>query len=409
MSGPDRRPDFPGRPPASAPGPRGGALPQGHPSGAASPVGAAASRLRRVEATAASVFAGWGYREVVAPLFDYAEVFARSGRWSERASYRFTEAGDLFALRSDFTPLVARIAAANSSPGLSRLFYRGDTVRRQERRLLPATDCETGIEHFAGGLAADLETLLIAVEVLERLGVEGFLITLGHAGYPLSLLDAALAEIPGGADAAAVRAEALSGLYRRDRARIRAALGPAAAPVVAALDRSGGAEALEAPDPAPLPARARAAVAELRRIAGALEGLGLSHRFGFDLAELRGFDYYTGLVFEIHAPGAGAEIGGGGRYDDLFGRYGAERPAVGFALGVDRIAGLLDAAGSDEPQPEPIPLPPPAGPGAGEAPAGIPAGVPAAAPLVAALTRAREARRQDRTIRLDPSPSSDGS
>lgn len=404
-TGPDSRPDSrsdsrsdgPATRPPSPPGIRGGALPQGHPSGAASPVGAAAARLRRVEATAASVFAGWGYREVVAPLFDYAEVFARSGRWSERASYRFTEAGDLFALRSDFTPLVARIAAANPSPGLSRLFYRGDTVRRQERRLLPATGCETGIEHFAGGPAADLETLLVAVEVLERLGVEGFLITLGHAGYPLALLEAALAAIPEDADPAAARREALAGLYRRDRARLRAALGPAAAPLVSALDRSGGPEALGGFDLAPLPARAREAVAELRGIAEALGELGLADRFGFDLAELRGFDYYTGLVFEIHAPGAGVEIGGGGRYDDLFGRYGAERPAVGFAIGVDRLAGLLGDSGSDGPPVTPIPLPP--------ADAGTlsPAGG-----LAAAFASAREARRRNQRIRLEPSPAPPG-
>lgn len=392
-------PDFPAPPAPAPPGPRGGALPQGHPSGAASPVGAAASRLRRVEAVAASVFAGWGYREVVAPLFDYAEVFARSGRWSERASYRFTEAGDLFALRSDFTPLVARIAAANPSPGLSRLFYRGDTVRRQERRLLPATGCETGIEHFAGGPAADLETLLIAVEVLERLGVEGFLITLGHAGYPLALLEAALAGIPEGADPAAARREALAGLYRRDRARLRAALGPAAAPLVAALDRAGGAEALGDLDPAPLPARAREAVVELRRISEALRELGLADRFGFDLAELRGFDYYTGLVFEIHAPGAGVEIGGGGRYDDLFGRYGSERPAVGFAIGVDRLAGLLRDPEGDEPPAHSVPLPP-AGSGAeDDSPAGG---------LAAAFARAREARRREQRIRLEPSAPTPG-
>lgn len=381
-------PEFPARRSLPPPGGGGGALPQGHPSGAADPVGAAAARLRRVEAAAASVFAGWGYEEVIAPLFDYAEVFARSGRWSERAAYRFTEAGDLFALRSDFTPLVARIAAANRAPALSRLFYRGDTVRRQERRLLPATGCETGIEHFAGGLAADLEALLIAVEVLDRLGVEGFVITLGHAGYPLGLLEAALDSLPGSADRAAARREALAGLYRRDRARIREALGPAAPPVASALDRSGGTEVLADLDFAVLPARARLGVERLRRIAEALEGLALLDRFGFDLAELRGFDYYTGLVFEIHAPGAGAEIGGGGRYDDLSGRYGAERPAVGFAIGVDRIARILEGAEDDRPGAKPIPIP--------SSSAGVASG------LVAALEEAREARRQNRSVRLEP-------
>ena len=372
-------------------------LPPAHPSGGAAVSGAGARLRRRIEAVAASVFAGWGYEEVLAPLFDYSEVFARSGRWSERAAYRFTEAGDLLALRADFTALVARIAATQLPREVTRLFYRGETVRRQERRLGPETGSETGIEHFGGGPEADLETLLVALEVLDRLEVPGCFVTLGHAGFPLGLLDAALESVPA-PDAlpdarpdarSAARREALAGLYRRDRARIREALGPAAGPLTAALDRAGGPEVLAASAAGEdsLPQRARHALARLRTISETLAALGLADRFGFDLAEMRGFDYYTGLVFEIHAPGAGVEIGGGGRYDDLFGNYGEPRPAVGFAIQVDRVAALLEAGAPAEPPPAPLPV-------AGRAPED----------LAAVFGEALKARRSRRPVRISPEP-----
>ena len=309
------------------------------PSGAITHVGAAARVRRQVEETAATVFRGWGYEEILLPLFDHAEVFARGGgRWSERSSYRFTEGGDLLALRADFTALAARAAATRLPREAERLFYRGEVVRRPGRGLGPSALREVGVEHFAAGPGADLEILMVALEVLERLGIDGFVFTLGHAGYPLGLLDEALA---GAADREERRAEALRGLWRRDPSRIRSALGAGAAPLVQTLELFGGKQVPEEAARSPLPERARKAAGELAGIARVLEELGLSDRFRFDLAELRGFDYYTGLIFEIHAPGAGREIGGGGRYDDLLANFGDPRPAVGFSLSVDRISGIL--------------------------------------------------------------------
>ena len=325
------------------------------PPGAAAQVGSRVRLLRHVEETAARAFLGWGYEEILLPLFESAEVFARAGgRWSERSSYRFTEGGELLALRADFTALVARTAATRLPPEANRLFYRGEGVRRPGPGLAPSQFREIGGELFGAGRAADLEILMVALEALERLGVEGFVVTLGHAGFPLGVLDAALA---GRADRAARRAEALAGLYRRDRSRIAAALGAGADPLIRALDRTGGPEALARAGEEPLPERAAAAVSELGEVAAVLEALGLGERFGFDLAELRGFDYYTGLIFEIHAPGAGREIGGGGRYDDLLAGFGDPRPAVGFSLSVDRIASVLSGPPGEAPAPAREPAP----------------------------------------------------
>jgi ATP phosphoribosyltransferase regulatory subunit len=81
-------------------------------------------------------------------------------------------------------------------------------------------------------------------------------------------------------------------------------------------------------------------------VADACEGLRAVHallepdvaaRVIFDLGLVRDLDYYTGAVFEVYDPALGAPLGGGGRYDDLLGRFGRPLPAVGFALGIDRL------------------------------------------------------------------------
>ena len=93
----------------------------------------------------------------------------------------------------------------------------------------------------------------------------------------------------------------------------------------------GGPEVLEAP-----PGPVADACEGLRAVHALLEPAAAA-RVIFDLGLLRDLDYYTGAVFEVYDPALGAPIGGGGRYDDLLGRFGRPLPAVGFALGIDRL------------------------------------------------------------------------
>ena len=90
----------------------------------------------------------------------------------------------------------------------------------------------------------------------------------------------------------------------------------------------------------------RAALDELSRVTDALEDAGLGERLAFDLGELRGHGYYTGVSFNLLADGPGEPLGGGGRYDDLLGRYGRPAPATGFALDVGHLQWALELAGS---------------------------------------------------------------
>jgi ATP phosphoribosyltransferase regulatory subunit len=95
--------------------------------------------------------------------------------------------------------------------------------------------------------------------------------------------------------------------------------------------RRGGPELL-----AQAPAEAAEAITGLRQVHELLDP-GVAARVIFDLGLVRNIGYYTGAVFDVYDPALGAPIGGGGRYDELLGRFGRRLPAVGFALGIDRL------------------------------------------------------------------------
>jgi ATP phosphoribosyltransferase regulatory subunit len=158
----------------------------------------------------------------------------------------------------------------------------------------------------------------------------------------------------------------------KDPAGVRTVLAASGVPAraIEALVRltamAGGPEVLdEAAEAFAFSPPALEAVAEVRAVAEALVAGGVS-RLALDLAEVRGLDYYTGLVFRVFAPGLGFEVGGGGRYDTLLARFGRPLPAVGFMLGLDRVALLLERQGK-EPEAEPTPAASVSGPELGRA------------------------------------------
>jgi ATP phosphoribosyltransferase regulatory subunit len=308
-------------------------------------VGDEARRRRRIEERVVSVFEGWDYEEIIPPLFDYADVFA--GKALGPKTYSFVgRDGSLLALRPDFTSLLAKVAAGRLAhrPPPMRLYYSGEVLRYEPPKAGRQSELfQMGLEHLGGAApAADVEILAVAAECLEALGVRGWVLSLGHVGVFNGLLEG-LAADPVSLEALRERVDA------KDADGAREALAALGAPaevrdaVVRLTTLSGDAavlaEAQQALAGAP---RALAALDELRSVVQALAAAGLGAPVTVDLGEARGLDYYTGLVFRAYAPGLGFEVGGGGRYDTLLARFGRPMPAVGFMLGLDRVALLLE-------------------------------------------------------------------
>jgi ATP phosphoribosyltransferase regulatory subunit len=312
-------------------------------------VGEEARRRRAIEETVVGVFEGWDYEEIIPPLFDYADAFG-SQTLGPRTYTFVGRDGSLLALRSDFTSLLAKISAgrlAARRPPL-RLYYSGEVLRYEPPKAGRQSELhQMGVEHLGGErAAADAEALAVAAECLERAGVRDYLLTLGHVDVFRGLTR------DSGLDAAALellreRVEGKSADGVRDVLE-RARAPRAAVEALSRLVRLDGDRGVldEARRHFADCALALHALDELQGSVEALEAAGLGAHVAIDLGEVRGFDYYTGLVFRAYAPGLGFEIGGGGRYDALLERFGRPLHAVGFMLGLDRLALLLDRQGA---------------------------------------------------------------
>src|SRR3989440_8206825 len=291
--------------------------------------------VRAITDTLLRVFDRHGYGEVYTPALEYESVLGRADMADAEPAYRvFDETGAVLVLRSDMTVPIARVVAtryANSEPPLRFCYfahcYRGVRPQRgQPRELLQA-----GIE-LIGSSAPEgtAEALTLLCHALDAVGLRDYRVGLGDA----SLFPALMRSLQVHEDA---RAGLLEALVRRDFVGLEHALarnglsGEAAELLLEVPQRRGGAEVLtDAPAPAVEP------VTGMRRVYELLEPA-VAERVIFDLGLVRNIGYYTGAVFDVYDPALGAPIGGGGRYDELLGRFGRSLPAVGFALGIDRL------------------------------------------------------------------------
>jgi ATP phosphoribosyltransferase regulatory subunit len=311
------------------------------PTGVAALLFESARRRREAEERLTAQLREAGYSEVILPILDYLEPYESLLTPAARGElYRFVDRdGELLALRADFTPLLARLLAPRlgSLPLPLRLFYRGDVIRYQEERAGRAREFyQLGAELLGPpGEEAEREVLRLFLELAAAEG-SGLQVVLGFAGALDQLLLAAETEDP-------VRLAAA--VARRERGEVRRACRALLAVVENGLpDRPEdlGPEAAE---------RLEGLLALRDELAAAFPEVLLT----VDLAEFarNGLDphlaagggerpYYDGLVFHAYAGPAAVPVGGGGRYDRMFHALGAEVPAVGFSLSLER---LLEAGG----------------------------------------------------------------
>lgn len=317
------------------------------PMGVAALLFESARRRREAEGRLVDLLEGEGYGEVILPILDYLEPYETLLTAASRSElYRFIDRdGEQLALRADFTPMLARLLA----PRLAalemplRVFYRGDVVRYEEERAGRQREFyQLGAELLGAlpGETAEREILRLFLQALTREvgeGVpdDGVQVVLGFAG--------ALDHLLLGADTDDPVALAAT-VARRERGPVRQAC-----PKLLAVIEDGLPAQPEDLGPEAAP-RLRSLLALRDEVAAAFPGVHLV----IDLAEfaLHGRDprlsgglgersYYDGVVFRAFAGAGALPVGGGGRYDSLFRRLGAETPAVGFSLSLER---LLEAA-----------------------------------------------------------------
>jgi len=296
--------------------------------------------LRGLSNTLLQTFEGFGYGEVWTPTMEYEDVLVQGDERAAGASYRlFDENGHVLALRPDMTIPIARLVATRFASAelplrfcyLSHAYRAVRPQRGQQREFLQA-----GIELIgASAPAGTAEVLEVLCASLDAAGLTRARIGLGDAGLFRKALEAMDVKVE-------AQGRALEALERHDFVALEAevnelGLDESKRDVLVALPQlRGGPEVID---------RAielggddiSIATSRLRETAEAISSKGISDRVIFDLGLVRDLGYYTGATFEVYDPALGHIIGGGGRYDDLLGRFGRELPACGFALFVERL------------------------------------------------------------------------
>jgi ATP phosphoribosyltransferase regulatory subunit len=268
------------------------------------------ARRRRIEARFVDAFAAAGFEEVVLPIIDYVEPYASLvDSAAAKQSYRFVDReGDLVAIRADFTPMLARaLAPSIADEDLPlRIYYRGDVIRVEASRLGTNRELfQIGAEIVGDdSVATDVAMLRFASELVKNPSI---------VYNDVSISSALIAQSDAVRDALAAK-RMTSGV-------------PAALRTIVGKLISGEATI---DDVAPFAPEAAA------RLCAIGDAVGTDGVFSLHLDDIDGnTGYYTGLRFRVYA--GGAKVAQGGRYDNLYERFGRRAAAIGFTFTIDDL------------------------------------------------------------------------
>lgn len=291
----------------------------------------------------------YGYELVMPPLLEHLEsLLTGTGKALDLQTFKLVDqlSGRTLGLRADTTPQVARIDAhLLNRTGVARLCYCGPVLHtRAERPHATREPLQFGAEIFGhAGLEADLEVQLLALEGLRAAGIGTLSVDMADVRIVSSLLADARISSP------AALARLHAALADKDASELASML--AAEPGISTTSADGLKALLQLYGDEQVLSDAEGALKRVPGAQQAIEGmrwlatqvrhLGGDVKLGFDLADLRGYAYYSGTRFAIY--GDGAELARGGRYDEVGAVFGRRRPAAGFSLDLKELVSNLPA------------------------------------------------------------------
>jgi len=316
---------------------------------------AQAGRAEQLRRQLLDLYHSWGYELVMPPLLEFTDsLLVGLGSDVDLLTFKVTDqlTGRTLGIRADITPQVARIDAHSlRREGPVRLCYAGSVLHARPKSLMASrSPIQIGVEFYGdAGLASDSEVVLLMLETLRVAGLSEVTLDLGHVGIYRALVEAARLDD-------ALEQALFDALQRKAGAELEQILNSVdidgrARGWFADLSRLQGDVAVldtarqcfrEAPAPV------LAAIDELAAVAAVVRARLPQVRLYFDLSELRGYHYHTGLVFAALVPGWGQAVANGGRYDHVGEAFGRARPATGFNTDLKALIALMSRA--DEPR-----------------------------------------------------------
>jgi len=283
------------------------------------------------------LYSSWGYELVFPPFVEYLEsLLINTGGDLDLKTFKVTDqvTGRTLGIRADITTQAARIDAHQlRHESVTRLCYAGTVLHtRSDGFAGSRAPLQVGAEIYGhSGVESDLESICLMLESMQLAGLENIYIDLGHVGVFRGLVHQA------GLDSKS-ELELFNALQRKSIPEIEALvakldIGEDVARMLIVLPELSGDEVLEQAKRLLASANSdvKTALTDLERLAKLVKARLPQLPLHFDLAELRGYHYHTGVVFAAFVPGLGQEIARGGRYDDIGAAFGRARPACGFS------------------------------------------------------------------------------
>jgi ATP phosphoribosyltransferase regulatory subunit len=309
------------------------------------------SQARRIEELRRELLdmaRSYGCELVIPPLLEHLDsLLSGTGSGSDIKLFKLVDqlSGRSLGLRADTTPQVARIDAhLLNRQGVTRLCYCGPVAHTRPDGLNTSREpLQFGVEVYGhAGLEADLEVHELALDALRRAGLTDVILDLGDA----RLLQGVLDGVKLSADALDALTAALAAKDMGVLSQLTAGMPAVTRDALLALPSLfGGREVLaEAARRLPSHPLVSAALADLEWLAGHLAVVHPEVKLGFDLADLQGYAYYTGIRFAAYAAGCSDAVLRGGRYDEVGAAFGRRRPAVGFSLDLKTLVTLAPAS-----------------------------------------------------------------
>jgi len=301
---------------------------------------AEAMRIEGLRRKILDLFFGKKYELVMPPLLEYMDsLLTGTGHDLELRTFKVVDqlSGRMMGVRADITPQVARIDAhLLNRKGVTRLCYCGSVLHT--RPLSPGATREPlqiGAEMYgAAGVEADVEMLALLCQALELAGVRKARVDIGHVAVFRAIAQSAKV-------APELEAQLFEALQRKDVPALEELSKTLPAKTRDALlllpSLYGGAEVLdEAEQKLPKLPELKKALETLRKLAKTCK-----FPASFDLAELRGYHYHSGVVFDAYYDGVTGAVARGGRYDEVGKAFGRARPATGFSIDLRSLAGVM--------------------------------------------------------------------
>ena len=307
---------------------------------------AEAARIEQLRRQLLDLFKVHGYQYVIPPMLEYLEsLITGTGHDLDLATFKVVDqlTGRLMGVRADTTPQAARIDAhILNQQGVSRLCYAGTVLRTKPDGLARTREpLQLGAELFGhAGIEADIEIQRLMIKALQLMGLSDLHIDFSHVAIFENLIQSANIQ-------PALEQALYAALQSKDKSAVASLASGLDATIQQALmaltDLNGDVTMLDkAESVLPKLQAITKAVAELRAVASNLSDLNV--QVGFDLSELRGYHYHSGMVFAAYAQGYAGPLALGGRYDEVGSAFGRARPATGFSLDLRGVITALAPA-----------------------------------------------------------------